>query len=132
MLASFAMQESSCQPSAVGGGGEQGLMQLTQDKCAGAPGGNCQDPDFNIRQGAKFFSQTLSSNGGNVLQAIGSYNGWTLGLTESAAFAAASSDCCRCQNNGDYLMQFANGWLLNINPYTNHLGKYFNLDACGQ
>jgi hypothetical protein len=44
MLASFAMQESSCQPWTVGGAGEQGLMQITKDKCGGAPGGNCQDP----------------------------------------------------------------------------------------
>lgn len=44
MLASFAMQESSCNPNTVGGGGEQGLMQITKDKCGGAPGGNCRDP----------------------------------------------------------------------------------------
>jgi len=44
MLASFAMQESSCRPWTVGGAGEQGLMQITVDKCGGAPGGNCQDP----------------------------------------------------------------------------------------
>lgn len=37
------MQESSCNPHTVGGGGEQGLMQITRDKCGGAPGGNCQD-----------------------------------------------------------------------------------------
>ena len=43
MLASFAMQESSCNPSAVGGAGEQGLMQITKDKCKGAPNGNCKD-----------------------------------------------------------------------------------------
>ena len=43
MLASFAMQESSCNPNTVGGAGEQGLMQLTVDKCGEAPGGNCQD-----------------------------------------------------------------------------------------
>ena len=44
MLASFAMQESSCKPNTVGGAGEQGLMQITRDKCVGAPNGNCQDP----------------------------------------------------------------------------------------
>jgi hypothetical protein len=37
------MQESSCNPSAVGGAGEQGLMQITQEKCKGAPNGNCKD-----------------------------------------------------------------------------------------
>ena len=44
MLASFAMQESSCNPETVGGAGEQGLMQITRDKCTGAPNGNCRDP----------------------------------------------------------------------------------------
>jgi hypothetical protein len=43
MLASFAMQESSCNPNTVGGAGEQGLMQITPDKCKGAPNGNCKD-----------------------------------------------------------------------------------------
>jgi hypothetical protein len=44
MLASFAMQESTCNPNTVGGGGEQGLMQITQEKCGGAPGGDCKNP----------------------------------------------------------------------------------------
>jgi hypothetical protein len=43
LLASIALQESSCNPATVGGNGEQGLMQLTVDKCGDAPGGNCQD-----------------------------------------------------------------------------------------
>lgn len=44
MLAAFAMQESSCNPDETGGGGEQGLMQITSDKCGDAPNGNCKDP----------------------------------------------------------------------------------------
>ncbi|KAF9469901.1 lysozyme-like domain-containing protein [Collybia nuda] len=132
ILASFAMQESSCNPNTVGGGGEQGLMQITQDKCGGAPGGNCRDPDFNIRTGAKFFADTLKNNGGDLLLSIGSYNGWRKGLTYGQATAAAKSSCCRCQNNCDYLHQFLNGWILNINAYDQglRLGKYFNLDVC--
>jgi hypothetical protein len=43
-LASFAMQESGCNPETVGGAGEQGLMQITREKCGGAPGGNCREP----------------------------------------------------------------------------------------
>lgn len=43
ILAAIALQESTCNPSTVGGNGEQGLMQLTVDKCSNAPGGNCQD-----------------------------------------------------------------------------------------
>ena len=43
ILAALAMQESSCNPHQIGPGGEQGLMQLSQDKCLGAPGGDCKD-----------------------------------------------------------------------------------------
>ncbi|KAF8639541.1 hypothetical protein AX17_001446 [Amanita inopinata Kibby_2008] len=132
MLAAFAMQESSCNPHAVGGGGEQGLMQITRDKCDGAPGGNCKEPDFNIRTAAAFFSSILKSNGGNVLASLGHYNGWHKGLTRAQATAAAHTGCCRCQNNLDYLHQFVNGWLQNINAQdaVPRLGKYFNLDIC--
>ena len=28
------------------------------------------------------------------------------------------------------LHQVMNGWLLNVNPYNTHMGKYFNLDVC--
>ncbi|KAI5123701.1 hypothetical protein M0805_001727 [Coniferiporia weirii] len=132
MLASFAMQESSCNPNTVGGAGEQGLMQLTKDKCGDAPGGNCKDPDYNIRTGASYFSSSLASNNYNVLLTIGMYNGWTRGLTYDEATAAAYTSCCRCQNNLDYLHQFVNGWLQNVDAYTNNpaLGKYFNLNKC--
>lgn len=43
MLASFALQESSCNANPSGGDGH-GLMQITTDKCGDAPGGNCEDP----------------------------------------------------------------------------------------
>ncbi|KAH7888540.1 glycoside hydrolase family 23 protein [Phlebopus sp. FC_14] len=132
MLASFAMQESSCVSSTVGGAGEQGLMQLTPDKCDGAPNGDCKDPDFNIHQGAKFFSETLDSVNGDLLLAIGKYNGWHQGLTYVEATAASLTGNCREQNNLDYLHQFLNGWLQDINAYEHNppLGKYFNLNVC--
>lgn len=44
LIASIAMQESTCNPQTQGGAGEQGLMQLTQDKCGAAPNGDCKDP----------------------------------------------------------------------------------------
>ncbi|KAH9051402.1 lysozyme-like protein [Lactarius deliciosus] len=102
LFASFAMQESSCNPSAVGGAGEQGLMQITREKCKDAPGGNCQDI----------------------------YNGWHHGMTYSDATSAANTHCCRCQNNLDYVHQFVNGWLQGRDAYDAGLGKYFNLDRC--
>lgn len=60
------MQESSCVPTTVGGAGEQGLMQITVDKCGGAPSGNCQDPVYIpvlvvFRILIQNFSRTLTS-----------------------------------------------------------------------
>lgn len=132
LLASISLQESSCNPGTVGGAGEQGLMQITKDKCGGAPGGDCKNPDFNVGAGTKFLANTLATNGGNLLKAIGIYNGWEEGMTVGQATAAAHTSCCRCQNNLDYLHQVLNGWILNKNPNNPHhrLGKYFNLDIC--
>ncbi|KAL0576293.1 hypothetical protein V5O48_005702 [Marasmius crinis-equi] len=130
LMASFAMQESTCNPSTVGGAGEVGLMQITPDKCGGAPGGNCFDPDFNIQTATAYFKGVLDGCGGNVFQAIGQYNGWQPGMTIASATAAAGTSCCRCQNNLDYLFQMVNGWMQNVSPYARHLGKYFNLDQC--
>ncbi|KAI0305544.1 lysozyme-like domain-containing protein [Multifurca ochricompacta] len=101
VLASFAMQESGCNPSTTGGAGEQGLMQITKDKCGGAPNGNCKDIDFNIKTGAQYFTNVLAQNNGDVFKTIGEYNGWSVGMTYAGATQAAHSSCCRCQNNLD-------------------------------
>ncbi|GJJ06341.1 hypothetical protein Clacol_000532 [Clathrus columnatus] len=111
LLASIAMQESTCNPGAVGGAGEQGLMQITKDKCVGAPGGDCQNPNFNVETGAKFFSTLLQSNKGNVLATIGQYNGWKPKMTI-------------------VLHDMANGWLVNVDPRAKGLGLYHNLAIC--
>jgi len=131
LIASIAMQESTCNPHAVGGAGEQGLMQITKDKCGGAPGGDCQNPDYNIKTGASFFSSLLKDNNDNVLTTIGQYNGWKIGLTVAEATAAAHTSCCRCQQNLDYLQDLLNGWIMNIDPTAQNLGQYHNLDVCG-
>ncbi|KAI0321170.1 hypothetical protein OF83DRAFT_1168683 [Amylostereum chailletii] len=132
MLASFAMQESSCNPSTVGGGGEQGLMQISREKCNGRSDADCRDLDFNIDAGAKYFSQQLKNNGGNLLATVGQYNGYFKGMTYNDATKARNSDCCLCQNNLDYLQQFFNGWLQGHSAYdaTPKLGIYFNLKVC--
>lgn len=85
-IASFAMQESSCNPNTVGGGGEKGLMQLNEEKCRNAPGGNCLDVDYNIATGAAYFAQRLKDHGGNVLLALAGYNGWFASMTYVRAF----------------------------------------------
>ena len=63
MLASFAMQESTCYQWATGGNGEAGLMQIAPENCKGAPtwsGSNgCWNVDFNIERGAKVGDDTL-------------------------------------------------------------------------
>lgn len=130
-LAAFAMQESSCKVNDMGdNGGAWGLMQITSDKCGGAPGGNCADPDYNIGMGAKTFADGLSASGGNVLLALGAYNGWEKGLTHSQAVAAKQTGCCVCQQNLDYLQQFLNGWILGVDPYEKNIGMVRNLDSC--
>ncbi|KAJ2914381.1 hypothetical protein MD484_g6025, partial [Candolleomyces efflorescens] len=131
MIAAFALQESSCRPYITGGGGEQGLMQITRDKCGGAPGGDCKNPDFNIRTGARFFAGRVQANGGNLLISVGQYNGWHRGMTFDDATRARNSACCLCQNNLDYLHQYFNSWIMGINAYSNNFKKYNNLAVCG-
>ncbi|ELU37088.1 SLT domain-containing protein [Rhizoctonia solani AG-1 IA] len=125
MIASIMMQESSCNKDTVGGGGEQGLMQITHEKCAGAPGGNCRDPWFNIHTGARYLKGQVDANGGNVLK-----NGWVDGMTIDSATAARWSACCSsCFPSS--LHQFLNGWLQGKDAYSNGLGVYNNLAVCG-
>lgn len=120
LLASIAMQESSCIASATGDdGGAFGLMQITQDKCT--TGIDCTDPDYNIKTGAAYFQSVLTQNNGNILLACGQYNGWYQGLTVAKA-TSIKSQCCECQNNLNYLQQMLNGWLQNIDGTT--LGTY--------
>ncbi|OAV87081.1 hypothetical protein PTTG_10010 [Puccinia triticina 1-1 BBBD Race 1] len=130
-LAAFAMQESSCRPDVLGDqGGAFGLMQITKDKCGGAPGGNCSDPNYNIKMGAKTFADGLAEANGNVLQALGAYNGWFEGLTKDKAMEARKQGCCVCQQNLDYLQQFLNAWILGVDPHSRRLGTFRNLDVC--
>ncbi|KAL1407039.1 hypothetical protein Q8F55_006452 [Vanrija albida] len=128
LLASIALQESTCQPWITGGNGEAGLMQLIAAHCGDAPGGNCHDVDFNIGKGAQYFSQVLAQNNGNALAALGNYNGWRIGMTVADATRAASEGNCRAQNNLDYLYQTVNGWMQGKEGY--NLGHYFNLKHC--
>ncbi|KAI0032231.1 glycoside hydrolase family 23 protein, partial [Vararia minispora EC-137] len=132
LIASFAMQESGCNPNTIGGAGEEGLMQITQEKCQGRSGAACRELDFNIGTGANYFANQLKAHGGNVVETVGSYNGYFKGMTYHDATKAAKTNCCRCQNNLDYLQQFFNGWLQGYNAYSSPitLGTYFNLAVC--
>jgi hypothetical protein len=131
LLASFAQQESSCNPSTRGGGGEVGMFQLSQDKCPGGKSSSaCLDPTTNTNLAAAYISKQLDSMNGNLLQMIGEYNGWSLKMTVADATKAAHSSCCRCQNNLDYIHQFMNGWMQNKDAYSVKMGTYQNLDKC--
>ena len=72
LLASFAMQESTCNADESGdSGGAFGLMQITLDKCEGRDTAGCNEPDFNIETGAKYFASQLVAYDGNILLALG-------------------------------------------------------------
>jgi len=128
LLASFAMQESTCNPWATGGNKEAGLMQIAQPNCWGAPGGDCYNIAFNVERGAKIFGDLVAANNGNVLIAAGGYNGWRKGMTANDGMAAKWQGNCHAQNNLDYLHQLFNGWIQGRNGYS--LGTYFNLKGC--
>ncbi|KAG8763692.1 hypothetical protein FRC12_008441 [Ceratobasidium sp. 428] len=130
LIASFANQESGCNPSTNGGAGEIGMMQITPDKCGGAPFGNCFDVDYNIGTATAYFANQLKANNGSLLHAIGAYNGWYPTMTVQAATAAANTPCCRCQQNLDYIHQMCNGWIQGIDVYATGMGSYFNLAVC--
>lgn len=58
---------------------------------------SCYDVDYNIEGGAKYFAQVLSDNSGNALAALGSYNGWFVGMTVADATAAKAAGDCHAQ-----------------------------------
>ncbi|KAI5479624.1 glycoside hydrolase family 23 protein [Pseudohyphozyma bogoriensis] len=129
MLAALALQESTCNPNVLGdSGGAFGLMQITQDKCNGMGAAGCSAPDYNIDTAAAYLASQIKAANGNILTALGQYNGWVPGMTFTSATAAEYSDCCECQNNLDYLHQMLNGWLLGKTGY--EMGSYNNLKMC--
>ncbi|KAG9103492.1 hypothetical protein FRC07_009978, partial [Ceratobasidium sp. 392] len=73
LIASFANQESGCNPSLNGGAGEIGMMQITPDKCGAAPNGNCFDVEYNIQTATAYFAGQLQANKGSLLHAMGAY-----------------------------------------------------------
>jgi hypothetical protein len=116
------MQESGCNPNTIGGAGEQGVMQITEEKCAGRSPAECRElvrsprfasgslgllnectgiQDFNIGTGANYFATQLKAHGGNVVETVGGYNGYFKGMTLYDATKDAKTSCCRCQNNLD-------------------------------
>jgi hypothetical protein len=131
-IAAFALQESSCNPTTMGQGGETGMMQISADKCANAPNGNCLDVWYNVRTATSYFANVIKACRGNVFEAVGQYNGWNRGMSYNEATTwGINGNCCRCQRNLDYLQQFFNGWLQGRSAYSSpRLGSFFNTDKC--
>jgi len=130
-IASFALQESGCNPDIDGQGGEQGMMQISPEKCKNAPNGDCKDVVYNVRTAISYFKDVLNSANGNVFEAVGSYNGWNRNMTYANAVTwGVAGNCCHCQRNLDYLQQFFNGWLQNLNAWDLRLGQFWNVETC--
>lgn len=130
-IAAFALQESGCNPDVDGGGGEQGMMQISPEKCADAPNGDCKDVVYNVRTAVSYFRDVLKSANGNTFAAVGMYNGWFVGMNYTEATTwGINGDCCRCQRNLSYLAQFFNGWLQNIDAWALMLGTIHNTATC--
>jgi soluble lytic murein transglycosylase-like protein len=118
-IAAFALQESGCDPTTMGQGGEAGMMQISpvspivvskmeeltnheQDKCTNAPNGNCLDVWYNVRTATSYFADVIKSTGGNVFEAVGQYNGWQRGMSFNEATTwGVNGNCCHCQRNLD-------------------------------
>ncbi|KAG8886218.1 hypothetical protein FRB97_006221 [Tulasnella sp. 331] len=143
LLASFAMQESTCNPKATGKGGEVGMFQLAPENCKGVSREECYEQETNMRLAAEYIQAQIHAAGGSILLMIGNYNGWNKGMTYQDGTKARHSSCCYCQNNLDYVHQVVNGWLQNTqttwygengNKLSSpvNLGTFNNLNVCGR
>ncbi|GAA5848187.1 hypothetical protein JCM8547_004436 [Rhodosporidiobolus lusitaniae] len=130
LLVAIAMTESSCNPDAKGDNGDAwGLMQILSDKCDGAPGGDCADPEFNVGRGAEYFNTVLEEFGGSTLLALGQYNGWYEGLTyNKATEIGKDQSTCVYQNNLDYMETVLNGYMQGVDGQ--QLATVKNLEIC--
>ncbi|KAG8756316.1 hypothetical protein FRC14_003178 [Serendipita sp. 396] len=125
LLAAIAMQESSCQPWVTGRAGEVGMMQVTGEKCPnGYAGPECYEPYTNVYIGARYLKGEIDRAGGNLLLAMGFYNGWYVGLTIDAANNKPS---CGQRNNLDYLQFVFNGYCQGVDPSSVGMGTFRNV-----
>lgn len=102
-------------------------MQLTPDKCKGV---DCYDAGTNIMIGAKYFKSQVDHFNGNVLEAVGAYNGWSNDMSFSSATNLQWG--CHAQNDLDYLNSFFNGWCLGLDGYSKRFLVYDNLASCSE
>ncbi|RQN03408.1 lytic transglycosylase domain-containing protein [Pantoea ananatis] len=88
LLRSVAIAESSGNPNAVSGAGAQGLFQLMPGtgRDMGLGHGEAFDPIKSAQAAAKYLSQLLKANGGDLTKALASYN-WGLGNVQKHGMA---------------------------------------------
>ncbi|WP_394547204.1 transglycosylase SLT domain-containing protein [Pantoea ananatis] len=88
LLRSVAIAESSGNPNAVSGAGAQGLFQLMPGtgRDMGLGRGEAFDPIKSAQAAAKYLSQLLKANGGDLTKALASYN-WGLGNVQKHGMA---------------------------------------------
>jgi len=88
LLRSVAIAESSGNPNAVSGAGAQGLFQLmpVTGRDMGLGRGEAFDPIKSAQAAAKYLSQLLKANGGDLTKALASYN-WGLGNVQKYGMA---------------------------------------------
>ncbi|KAH8930485.1 glycoside hydrolase family 23 protein [Atractiella rhizophila] len=136
ILAIIAMQESSCNADA--GGSTPGLMQVP---CENYPEGQCTNSVAdNVDIATKELRQHLDDSKGNILKALGQYNGWFTkgngfngnnGLTQSYPCSEEGVKNGDPQNL-DYVHQILNGWMLGLAVYSEDswIGTYHCLGKC--
>lgn len=88
LLRSVAIAESSGNPNAVSGAGAQGLFQLMPGtgRDMGLGRGEAFDPMKAAQAAARYLSQLLKANGGDLTKALASYN-WGLGNVQKHGMA---------------------------------------------
>ncbi len=112
LLAAIAMEESHCDPG-VGDSGNPanagGIMQIQGQDEKGS-----SDPATNVMQGARELRKHLDESHGNVLEAVGSYNGWQRGLVVKTMIHPPWGGASM---NLDYVHQVVNGWCQGVDGY---------------
>jgi len=112
LLASIAMQESSCNPKAYSAG-STGLFQLSSDLCK--PYSDCYDSKSNTEGGANYINSLLKQFNGNIAEVMGNYNGWYKGIKPSDV----QDMPCAERQNWNYLQNIFNGFMQGVDGYSN-------------
>ncbi len=90
LLKSVATTESGGNQFAISGAGAKGLFQFMDGtaKDFGLKGNDVFDPEKSAKAAAKYLSQLIKSNGGDLVKAIASYN-WGIGNVQKKGLGSA-------------------------------------------